>query len=359
MLYLKEIRTAAVLGSLMLAMSSVKANSFNPNCYGWYFDIEPFYARLTDSLLTNSIVAVKVADPEIQGDFKQLYHLDLRGAWAYRFAVGYDLPAHDLNSYGASLEYTLYNHSDFATIINDSRNHTGLPVLAPAEFIDITDEASARFSQVHAKLRTRYETADLLAHKNIALNPCLKIKLIAGFRYLHLKEKLNNRYEFSGSIEDIPRVINQYQVAFDNDLNAIGPQIGTAVSYRLFDNFAIRGQIAGAFLYGEANSQFNNHYHLAPSSTLGEATTLSSSNHIEDTAHALPALSGKIGISYCLPLRCCSTMLFEAGYRGEKYFKAIHDVAYQQLLAGDDINSSSNYQDFVVSGPYLSVSYHM
>lgn len=341
------------LFGLLIAATSY---AYTPRC-GWYVDIEPFYAKATDTLLTNSIFAVKVADPAILGDYKKQYFLNLENSWGGRLALGYDFRCCGNACDGLSIEYTFFNHRNDKFINNDNRDSTGKPVLAPAEFIDITDESSARFSSAHSSLSQNYDTFDLLTHRRIFLRNCSVINAIGGIRYLHLQERLNDNYNFMGFI-GATRVQNTYHVHFKNNLNAIGPNIGSQVYYYLGCGFGLTWQVSGSLLYGESYSEFKNSYILTPASDLGPETILTSSNHHDDACHIVPALSGKVAIAYQARLRNCSYMTFELGYRGDKYFNAANDVAYQQLLAGDDINSNSNYHDFDLSGPYFSVTFH-
>lgn len=344
------------LAPILLMLSSLPVSALAQSTLsGWSFELEPFYAKATDDLLTESLYAVKVADPAIQGDHRELYHRAFENDWGGRLAVGYTLPSCSNSNYGFSLAYTFFDNQDNRHIHNDNRNSAGRPVLAPAEFIDITEEGNARFSDVKSNLATNYSTIDLLAEKNIAFCQGSKLKFFGGFRYFHLNEDLHNHYEFVGDIETV-RVTNVYDVRFENHLDTIGPEIGARGFYHLGSCFGLVGQLSGALLYGQANSEFNNEYHLAPTSALGDTTNLTSSTHLDDSAHFVPALSGKVAISYQGSFELCRSFTLEAGYRGDKYFNAANDTAYQQLLAGDDINSKCNYQNFSIAGPFLSLT---
>lgn len=336
--------------------ATVALASASPH-FGWFVEVEPFYAKATDTLLTPSIYAVKVADPAILGDHKQEYHLDLENSWGGRIALGYDFPYCSNSNYGLSVAYTFFDNDNSADVTNNNRNSAGLPVLAPAEFIDITDEASARFSIARSKLDQCYTTFDVLAHKNIVLCNGPLIKTFAGVRYFYLREHLHDYYEFRGDITGV-RVENIYDVNVKNETRTIGPHIGAEIFYPVLNGFGVTGQLAGSLLYGQSNSEFHNAYHLSAGSALGDPVQLTSSNENDDAAHVVPAMSGKVGVVYQACLHHCSSLSIEVGYRGDKYFNAVNNVAYQQLLAGDDINSNSNYHDFDLSGPYFSVTFH-
>lgn len=344
-----------VTASCLLFCGSVANATVNYNG-GWYLQVEPFYAKITDNLLTNSIFAVKVADPAIQGDFKEEYHKEAESQWAGYLELGYDFPSCTCNTYGIAIGYEFINLDHTSRIANDARNEAGLPVLAPAEFIDITDEATAKFSKAQSTFEQNLHTIDLLAKKHYYLANCSQLTMFGGIEYFQFKEDLKNQYDFHGDIEEVT-VTNLYTIHFENRLNTIGPHLGAALVYPFGCGFGLTGQLAGSLLYGESKSSFHNFHHLSPDSVLGETTELSSFNHNDYTAHFVPVLSGKVGVNYQLKLRCVS-LLLEAGYKGDRYYQAANDVAYQQLLAGDDINSTCNYQDVTVAGPYFSVTLH-
>lgn len=344
---------------LLFSLTTTQAADFNGlhrcRCY---LEIEPFYAKINDTLLTNGLFAVKVADPEIQGDFKAEYSLEPKGTWGGRIGIGYAFPGCTNAFYGLSLEYTYLNQDNSECIVNDARDHTGLPVLTPAEYIDITDQMSAKFSHACSRLKQKYDTVDLLAKKNCLLQNCAHFNLFAGIRYFHLNEQLQNHYFFKGDIENVT-VSNIYDVNFSNDLDTIGPEVGAGIAYPFACNLSITGQLAGLLLYGQSKSQFNNAYRLSPQSALGDPTDLTSSYCHRHSAQVFPALSGKVGILLHAKVRQCATFEMEAGYRGDIYFNAADDVAYQHLLAGDDVFSKGNYQNIEVSGPYLCLTAHI
>lgn len=346
--------SVVIIGLLCVSSSSL---AFFPRC-GWYAEVEPFYVTVTDTLLTNSIYAVKVADPTILGDFKKQYFLNLDHDWGARIAFGYDMHCCPNYCDGLSVEYTTFDQTNRASVHNDNRTTAGLPVLAPAEFIDITDESSARFSDASSSLSQKFCTFDLLFHRILAMSHCLTVKTTAGVRYFALKEQLRNHYNFAGFIG--PTFVNNiYNVNFKNELHSVGPQIGTKMNFYVANGFGISGELTGSLLYGESFSEFHNTYNLSPGTTpLGPATSLSSFNEHDDTGHVIPAVSAKIALTYQYFLPHCSYVNVELGYRGDRYFNAANDVAFQQLLGGDDFNSKSNYQDFDLTGPFLSVSFH-
>lgn len=347
-------KTIALSTALLMSVSAGALAVTNHG--GWSLKLEPFYADITDTLLTNSIFAVKVADPEIQGDFKQQYHRNQDSDWGGYIELGYDFPNCYCSRYGIVLGYEFLDLNNHTKINNDARNHVGLPVLAPAEFIDITDEAGAKFAHAQTHFKQDFDKINLLAKRYLYFPNCSMVTLFGGLQYFHLRENLNNHYEFQGDIEDVT-VTNLYDVHFDNKLDTAGPHLGARFDYLFYKRLGLNVEVAGSLLYGQSNSSFHNTYHLSPASTLGETTNLSSFNHNENTAQFIPALFGKIGLDY--QFRCrCSTIVLEAGYKGERYFNAANDVAYQQLLAGDDINSNSNYQDISIVGPYFSVTLH-
>lgn len=343
----------SILACVLCSSFSVYGND-TPHL-GWRVEVEPFLGLATDTLLTNSIFAVKVADPAIQGDSRILYHLDSDNDWGARLAFGYDFKNCPDSSYGWSLEYTFLNENNSRHITNNARSSAGRPVLAPAEFIDITDESSARFSNANTKFSQQYDTLDLVAEKKYFLCNCSIIKLFGGIRYFHYREELKNNYKFVGDINGV-NVHNIYDVNFENQQDTIGPRVGADIFYHIINGFGITGQIATSLLYGKSQSEFHNSYSLTPDSDLGPATQLTSSNHLDDSAQVIPAVSGKVALAYQACFRSGYSIAIEGGYRGDWYFNAINDVAYQQLLAGDDINSNSNYQDLKLSGPYLSVT---
>jgi hypothetical protein len=349
----KLITTLFLLSTVSLSTVTVQAEERIHS--GFFFEVEPFYGKATDTLLTNSIFALKTPDAAIIGDFKEEYHQNVRGKGGIDLAVGYDFRCTPDSSYGVYLEYTSLDQRNTRTIINNSLSSKQLPVLTSAEFIDITDEAGAKFSNVKTRFTQDYQTLDLNADKRYFFCQGSNIKIFSGIRYFYLREQLHNNYSFVGNLQGV-NVSNLYQVHFKNKLNTVGPQVGGKIFYQFAGNFGITGQLAGSLLYGQSRSEFHNFYSRSPASALGPITSLRSANHLDNVSHLVPALSGKIGLAYQAYFNCTSALAVEVGYRGDEYFNAANDVAYQQLLAGDDINSNSNYQNFNVSGPYLNIS---
>lgn len=350
-------RMTALMYGLLCVSSGIALEVQASNCCNtkWHLELEPFYAKVTDTLLSNAIFAVKTFDPAIFGDFKQLYHLDEENDWGGRIALGYDFYNCNNRGCGLSIEYTWLHQNNSNHIANNARTVAGLPVLAPAEFIDITDESSARFNTADSRLKQDYDTVDLLADKRWSFCNCYNyLRFFGGIRYFHLKEELHNHYEFNGDIESVT-VHNLYRVNVDNEVNTAGPEVGASVFYHLAQGFGLTGQLATSLLYGESKSKFNNFHQLTPASVLGDVTQLTSTNHLDDTAHFIPSLSGKVGVAYQAEFCNGYSLKIEAGYRGDQYFHAANDVAYQQLLAGDDINSNCNYQNIYIAGPYLTL----
>lgn len=356
---MSKLRIAPTITLLLGQFITLNASAYyqSPSHCGWYGGIEGIYAKATDTLLTNSLFAVKVADPKILGDFKEEYHREPENSWGGSIFLGYDLPSCKKTYYGLLINYTFFHQHDTDFIKNDARDASDKPVIASAEFIDITDESGAKFSDARSKISYDFDTVDLLATKNKLLcNSHLQV--FTGIKYFHLREFLKNNYHFSGDIKDVSDIKNDYHVNFSNKSSGVGPELGGQASYFICNGLSLSAHLAGSLLFSESFSQFQNRYLLTPSSTLGDETNLTSKNSHKDTGRVIPALMGKVGIGYQARLRNCSYLEIEAGYRGEKYFHAADDVAYQQLLAGDDINSNSNYQDFDLSGPYVSITIH-
>jgi hypothetical protein len=74
----------------------------------------------------------------------------------------------------------------------------------------------------------------------------------------------------------------------------------------------------------------------------------------------VPGLSGKVGLAYRGVFCNCSSLVIEAGYRGDKYFGVAQDSSFVQFdNSGFNLDKDATHHDFSIAGPYISVSFHV
>lgn len=368
-------------------------------CGGWFVEVEPFYVRAHDTLLTDYPYAVSFTE-EFTGvgedigastsrEVTRFYHIDPEYQWGGRVAVGYDFASCDpCNYYGISLEYTHFDH--------DQDDSVHFPVDLTSSFpptlravVTGTATLDDFFADARAKLDTQFDTVDLLARKTTTYCGGTTLRYFAGVRYLRLEEKLDVDYGPTTFIEftnDVPpptplpesTITTVDRVHFKNEFNGAGPRIGANIFVPVgCSGFGITGQVAGNLLYGESHSNFDEvlvetEIDLPTVGTASHEGTEEVHHHEHDTDRFIPGLSGKVGIAYTATFCNCSSFTIEVGYRGDKYFGVsdanalVHSIGIGEELAngpyiGDNqgLNKDATFHDFEFSGPYLTLTYHM
>jgi hypothetical protein len=330
---------------------------------GFYIEGEGFDTRANETLFSDFPFAesnvLATTGTSSTTDHTQFHHFDPCEKWAWRAAVGYDFPSCTCCAYGFSLEYTYF--------YKNNRRHL-------ADFISSTFEPALSFpggaaagggsTNADASLNFRYNAIDLLGHSNCTFCNCLDVQFFAGARYVNFGETFRDHLFVAPDL--IPTVFENGTAFFDdtiyfnNRFNGVGPRVGFNVFYQVACGFGLVTEAAGDLVFGTSRSTLHRLeselFPLAPAMTVITAIE----NPLHRQGRAVPGLSGKVALAYRAVFCDCSSLVVEAGYRGDKYFGLAHDTAFVQF---DDFIASfskdANYHNFSISGPYISITYHV
>lgn len=360
--------STAVCVSAQAAVQDMK----KAKCGGFYAELEPFYARSSDSFLNTTPFAWSDASTFEIGPASILrnkfYSFDPDWNWGVRIGIGYDYPSSECCNYGVALDYTYFDSRDNQRVNGIFDTEIDLPI-EPALYPYISNQSpdELAFTNVDANLKERYHTLDLLAYRNTLACNCINLQFFTGARYFKLTEEFNeNFYVDAQFLDSTPFLGDRASFRFKNNFDGVGPRVGVNGFYPLACNFGINVQFAANLIYGCSQSQ----YHASQEDfNLGLVTERAEVNSVSNSkAHFIPGLSGKVGLSYRLAFNncSCSSMSVELGYRGDKYFNAAETAAVSRVTSDRPSDgytpisaSDGPYADFDLTGPYLNISFHM
>lgn len=372
--------TTAVISASEAYGSSYGTGGYK-TCGGWYASLEGFHGHAHDTLLSKLPFALEQGFGENgsgEGDETfNFFHINPDKAWGWRAAVGYDFPSCTCDNYGFSLEYTHFDHGDDGhvnklnseVIGDDEINPFIFPILSSA------DKEDSFFDVANAHLNTRYDTLDVLGHKNIvACN--LQLQVFGGVRYLRIRENYDVHYgptefffEGEGETEGFDDNVN-----FNNRFNGIGPRVGANMFYNVYCGFGVAGELAGSLLFGRNESDLNEAFleRSFDEEFESEGQFIHNHHHDNDWDYVVPGISGKVALAYKTCFCNNASLQVELGFRGDKYFNVIDNSALVQSLniaqivrQGQFFNcdafldKNATYHDFSIAGPYLAVTYHL
>lgn len=332
---------------------------------GWYVEGEGFYARANDSFLTNYPFAeffsgTSVTTPGVITftNSTNVLRFDPEHDWGYKIAAGYDYASCTCCNYGFSLEYTHFDN-DRSHLIFGGLNGENEPVIQTFNSV-----FSATFTTVDANYDTRFNSLDLLGHKNFTVCNCVDMQLFAGARYVNLKQSWNDVFSDDPDLVDeiigAGVAISSSRIHFDNKFDGAGPRFGANAFYQVAPGFGLVTELAGNLIFGSSKSRYSEVFHSVINSEPGFDFNNDFTNDQPRHELTVPSLSGKIGLAYRAVFRNCSSFVIEAGYRGEKYFGISDLTSFTSSLEENSANDkSAQYHDFSFSGPYVNLSYHM
>lgn len=188
-------------------------------------------------------------------------------------------------------------------------------------------------------------------------NP-VQTRLFAGIRYALIKNEVEINYTgtqladsfFIGSPLEPLSPFSEFDSSFSKFQGA-GPLFGANGSLALGRGFKIVGTFDAALLVGSLEFSQSEHakergFDFPDQSPFIEATD--NTYHYDSVHRVVPALDGRLGLAYTLPLKQGSEVTAELGYQVSKYF----DV----LGVGFFNGGSLNLENIGLDGTYLTVS---
>lgn len=330
---------------------------------GWYVEVEPFYAKAKDTLLSTlpfaetSVETFFEDDIELEREDSILHTFRPGRKWGFRVAAGYDFPSCNCCTYGFSLEYTYLKIDDNQRLTN----------FVDEDFEPALDDHYGFFdadaTDANVNLEYKYHAVDLLGHKNLSVCGCVDLQLFSGARYVHLKEELNRHLFVNADLFD--DVISEDNTASDffSNYNAkfdgLGPRVGVNAFYPVACGVGIVTEVAGDLLFGVSRSDYSERLR----DVFDEGETVFEGRfheHNKSDAHVVPGLSGKVGLAYRTVFCNCSSVSVELGYRGDKYFGiGYHSALVNPVDFDAGFVKDGSFHDFDISGPYLNLTYRM
>lgn len=351
---------------ILLTMTvTAQADVFTPKVSrhgGAYISLEGFNAEGNDTFISNQpfgvVMIAHTAAPDFTADNRNL-NFNTDTDWGYRIAVGYDYRSCCPCNYGFSLEYMHYHTNEYDSFTLEPR--TSLETTRVVVPIDANLPVffSRDFTAVNARFSSKYDTVDLLAHHNRVLCQCVDAQFFLGARYLNLKQDWHSQFTETVSPVLINTTNEELLLNFKNRFHGIGPRVGIAGFYPFYCNFGVSAEVAGNLLFGCTNSEFTEHF-TGQDLLTGSTEVSSFRDEGRDRAKFVPAWSGKVALAYHADFCNCSGLTVEVGYRGDKYYEISDVRAWVQAIPGDSAQIKNGlYHDYEITGPYLSVSYHM
>ncbi|QLH43958.1 MAG: hypothetical protein HWD59_01320 [Coxiellaceae bacterium] len=131
----------------------------------------------------------------------------------------------------------------------------------------------------------------------------------------------------------------------------MGPLAGIDGSYYLIRGIGVVGHIDSALLIGSVNSSLN----TTAISDAGTATVNVSNGY---NTRIVPVIDAKLGLNYTYLFtnESNSDLTLEMGYQASQYFNAL-DHLTGVLTEFSAVGQNS--VDFMLNGPYLSLTYHV
>jgi hypothetical protein len=378
MIKAKKLQLSFVTLFLMAGATSAQAIAPDKSvraCGGWYVEAEPFWARQTDTLIStlpfaaNTILSMgQVASGIGTVNF---YYYRPDHDFGFRLAAGYDFCGTNCCNFGFSLEYTHLDTNNDKSIQSPFLVG-GAGALVPA----LVPYASASFlsfagaNNADTSLDFKYDTVDLLGHKNWTICNCVDVQAFAGARYVRFRENFhthfyNNPTDAAILLDEVG-LSEDFKQNFDTRSDGVGPRVGFNVFYPVAKGFGLATEVAGNLLYNETRSDYSEL--LLLTSPLVLENNFSQIRLDQSRLNRIvPGLSGKVSVVYRTFFCNRSSLTVEAGYRGDKYFDLSNLGPFVQAVngtAGGALGSapfvtSGVYHDVDISGPFLSISYHL
>jgi Legionella pneumophila major outer membrane protein precursor len=260
--------------------------------------------------------------------------------WGYRVSLGYILPC---TANDVTVTYT-----NFSKTTKNSLDLGKNEVFGP---LPLFDNITIQDSNATAKFK--YEALDLDLGQHVNLGGNTHLRFSTGVRLANL------RHTFSTYYKGNELSTNQVQAAVDiterSEFKGIGPSFGIDAEYNLGYGFGIVGHTSAALLIGHFK---DNLYHYItetiPSSTSAEPITEAKRSFSQPgVTHAVPNLTGKLGLNYNYQFNHSSKVVVETGYQVDHFFNAATRCRDSEL-ANFQTNISENF-----AGPYVGIQLHL
>lgn len=204
----------------------------------------------------------------------------------------------------------------------------------------------------HARLNFDYDAVNLDVGKYVNFGDDLQTRFFMGVSSAWINEKIIST--FNGL--PLPKL------SFNNTTHylGVGPRLGLLESYSVYRGFHLVGQLAGSLLYG--SMQPAQYRFKGSSADLALVGISVNREGIESSSvdKLVPAVDGKLGISYLYLVRPNTDLTLEIGYMGTLYINPLSGYETNTNVIAIDTGSLSTssvrhiQSNFSVNGPYMT-----
>lgn len=188
----------------------------------------------------------------------------------------------------------------------------------------------------------KYDAVDLDVGQYLSFGRHLEARLFAGLRFAQLRSDVSDTY--TGTDVSLPGQSFVETESFKSKFTGIGPRLGIATAYNVYDSFGVVAQFATSLLVGRSEASTNEAYYIVNN---GQSTTVQSNNWASDNqTRVVPGFDAKLGIDYTAKIKDKYRLNIEAGYQVTQYVDAIDRVYV----------SNTTTSGIGFNGPYLHLN---
>lgn len=299
---------------------------------------------------------------------------------AFEVGVKWNLP--DLEAKSLALNWTHMRSSDSDT----SGANGSSAILAPSYAIGYAGTTSTPtflntyYTYAKGKADFDYDVVNLSAIQRIDVGSRLSVHLFAGLSNADLGEKTSSyatgtssALSQSGVVTDVPAAFTQ---KVDAEFEGIGPRVGIAGDYDLYEGLNIDGMAAISALIGSQSTKTSinstggfitngNEAHDSDDATFGgtlQDNLTYQTIKTDSSIQVIPAIDAKLGLNYQYYFDPCTMVVLSAGYEAAVYVNAIEQYLPTELdrtvatsLDAQIFGLSQTLSNYSVQGPYIKL----
>ncbi len=242
--------------------------------------------------------------------------------------------------------YTYFSAHKSRHVSGDFLSATLGPSGIGADLQDYPGTASSKLNLLYERL-----DVDLSQHVVNAAGVQFYVKTGLEYAYTHFNEK----YLYSQ-----PSAILEGFLSQKSKFWGIGPQFGLGVDYNFYESpscescrqvFSITGLFSGSLLVGQRKGKVFSSESFISSETGLPFTQLLADIKDEKTTRIVPALHGRVGLSYTVRSQSAG-FTAEVGYEFNSYIRGLTRTLF--INGGSTSDCLSDYYNFDVQGLYAS-----
>lgn len=259
----------------------------------------------------------------------------------YRFHLGYIFP---LTANDIGINYLNYSNSSSEevnapsggviwTITNG--NFGAQAIFEPSFFPVIASSAQAN-------TEFKWQTGNFELGRRIKFYN-LMTRFFAGLAYARVDENIDIQYSNGIANNAAHTPIGSDLITQESNFKGLGPRLGVGADFNFECGFSLVGSVATDLLIGTIDSGFFEY------SSSGESAVLNP----DERTRLVPAVDGKFGLAYSIPLMNCSQISLEVGYQVNHYFNVKDSLRFTDYASA----FAKENQDISFNGPYVRMQF--